>query len=153
MKQYDWPKTLNSSHIHQRPTHQISNCNHLHNCLLLTAKKQLQSFHTFSPFLTIIQYPYCQSIYPLHTIVSSFEPLLGLVLKVTICLMFTNCSSVDVSLVILVVKRSFFSRSSGGAQTNNIPCIHACLPVCLSYIWKSVLLEIKSLAHIFLSLM
>ena len=67
--------------------------------------------------------------------------------------MFANCSSVDVSLVILVVQRSFFSRSSGGAHTNNIPCIHACLLLCLSYIWKSVLLGIKSLAHIFLSLM
>lgn len=60
MKQYDWQKTLNSSsHMHQRPAHWISNCNHLHNCLLLTAKKQLQSFHTFLKGSL-----YCQTWHP-----------------------------------------------------------------------------------------
>lgn len=42
--------------------------------------------------------------------------------------------------------------ASGGAHINNIPCIHACLLVGPSYAWESVLLDIKSLAHIFPSL-
>ena len=54
MKQYDWQKTLNSSsHMHQRPAHWISNCNHLHNCLLLTAKKQLQFSYILKRLLVL----------------------------------------------------------------------------------------------------